>query len=444
MILPNLARNAIQWFVASPERALERAFAAAVKITEIENSYFQGQKVSRESLAYSDNTFAYFRGEVTRYLLAIRIGLAEFKTSRLVISLSEVLPDRSESGLVYADVSDRETTLSAIEKLKFIDTVVNRYKTYSDLTSRESEIVIKANETSTRISSESSKNNQNQLYLEANGKTNLETVSDKTNIVPRSILKTVDKIRKEVSSTSEGTEEEVIKKFRISSNKTKTSIRFLLLLILIPLITYQISKNFIVAPFVNNYFKNHEEIVFINRELEEEALDELNKFEATIHFQNLLGSAPEISPEKIETEVKDKANEILEEYRWQEASAIGNIFADLLAFIAFCIFIFQSKREIIIFKSFCDEIFYGLSDAAKAFLIILVSDMFVGFHSPHGWEILLEGLARHLGLPENKSFDGLFIATFPVILDTMLKYWIFRYLNRLSPSAVATYRNMNE
>jgi hypothetical protein len=216
------------------------------------------------------------------------------------------------------------------------------------------------------------------------------------------------------------------------------------LLILIPLTTYQISKNFIVAPFVNNYFKNHEEIVFINRELEEEALDELNKFEATIHFQNLLGSAPEISPEKIETEVKDKANEILEEYRWQEASAIENIFADLLAFIAFCIFIFQSKREIIIFKSFCDEIFYGLSDAAKAFLIILVSDMFVGFHSPHGWEILLEGLARHLGLPENKSFDGLFIATFPVILDTMLKYWIFRYLNRLSPSAVATYRNMNE
>jgi hypothetical protein len=33
-----------------------------------------------------------------------------------------------------------------------------------------------------------------------------------------------------------------------------------------------------------------------------------------------------------------------------------------------------------------DEIVYGLSDSAKAFIIILFTDMFVGFHSPHGWE----------------------------------------------------------
>ncbi|MFM8299381.1 MAG: proton extrusion protein PcxA, partial [Microcystis aeruginosa] len=72
------------------------------------------------------------------------------------------------------------------------------------------------------------------------------------------------------------------------------------------------------------------------------------------------------------------------------------------------------------------------------------TDIFVGFHSPHGWEVILEGLSRHFGLPENRQFNFLFIATFPVILDTVLKYWIFRYLNRISPSAVATYRNMNE
>ena len=80
----------------------------------------------------------------------------------------------------------------------------------------------------------------------------------------------------------------------------------------------------------------------------------------------------------------------------------------------------------------------------KAFLIILCTDMFVGFHSPHGWEIVIEGLLNHFGLPESKQFILLFIATFPVILDTVFKYWIFRYLNQLSPSTVATYRSMNE
>jgi hypothetical protein len=87
---------------------------------------------------------------------------------------------------------------------------------------------------------------------------------------------------------------------------------------------------------------------------------------------------------------------------------------------------------------------YGLSDSAKAFIIILFTDIFVGFHSPHGWEVILEGLSHHWGLPANRDFIFLFIATFPVILDTIFKYWIFRYLNRISPSAVATYHNMNE
>ena len=37
----------------------------------------------------------------------------------------------------------------------------------------------------------------------------------------------------------------------------------------------------------------------------------------------------------------------------------------------------------------------------------------------------------------------LFITTFPVILATIFNYWIFRYLNRVSPSPVATLKGMN-
>ena len=70
--------------------------------------------------------------------------------------------------------------------------------------------------------------------------------------------------------------------------------------------------------------------------------------------------------------------------------------------------------------------------------------MFVGFHSAHGWEVILGGILHHFGLPENQSLIFLFIATVPVILDAIFKYWIFRYLSRMSPSAAATYRNMNE
>ena len=91
-----------------------------------------------------------------------------------------------------------------------------------------------------------------------------------------------------------------------------------------------------------------------------------------------------------------------------------------------------------------DEIVYGLSDSAKAFLIILFTDVFVGFHSPHGWEVIVKKISEHLGVVLYKNIIGIFIATFPVILDTIFKYWVFRYLSRLSPSALATFKEMNE
>jgi surface polysaccharide O-acyltransferase-like enzyme len=75
------------------------------------------------------------------------------------------------------------------------------------------------------------------------------------------------------------------------------------------------------------------------------------------------------------------------------------------------------------------------------FLLLLGTDLLVGF-SPRGWELFLEFALNRFGFNENFIF--LFVATFPVLLDTVFKYWIFRYLNKISPSTVATYHAMIE
>lgn len=178
--------------------------------------------------------------------------------------------------------------------------------------------------------------------------------------------------------------------------------------------------------------------------MEEEALEELERFEEKLKFENLIINAPPLSSEQMEAKMANKAVELAEEFRHESSNAIKNVFADMFSVGAFIWLLLVSKSSIAVVKDFFDNIVYGLSDSAKAFIIILFTDIFVGFHSPHGWEVLLEGVSRHWGLPANRDFIFLFIATFPVILDTIFKYWIFRYLNRISPSAVATYRNMNE
>jgi hypothetical protein len=102
------------------------------------------------------------------------------------------------------------------------------------------------------------------------------------------------------------------------------------------------------------------------------------------------------------------------------------------------------NKELIRLNSWTQELLYNLSDTIKAFSILLVTDLCIGFHSPHGWELIIGSIYKDFGFADNDQIISGLVSTFPVILDTILKYWIFRYLNRISPSLVVIYHSMND
>jgi hypothetical protein len=463
MNLNSILRAANQWFLNTPERALDQAYKAALMIKAIEDEHFHGKKVSFDSTDQSSSVVAYFEADLNKYLQTVRVRLAEFKSSRSVFSGSE--PKRIKTNSVEAidnparyyplELNEKQSII--IEKLNFIDSIIAKYSEpkapetslvpLSTSTNKKNQII--KSDINDLITNEGTSDEIKPLQsatVSSNGKvTKVNTATDKTGVLPRSILRTFSRIQEELDPQAE---EKVVKNFRNSKLKTIISLKFILTLIIVPILTQQVTKTFVVGPIVDNFRGKTESAeatnIFLNMDLEEEAFAELKRFEEQLQFRNMLGFAPPISPEEKEEKVKEKAVEIAEEYHNRGNDALKNIFADILSLVAFGLVIFQNKQDIIVLKSFMDDIIYGLSDSAKAFIIILFSDMFVGFHSPHGWEVILEGVSRHLGLPENRDFIFLFIATFPVILDSVIKYWIFRYLNRVSPSAVATLRGMNE
>lgn len=264
---------------------------------------------------------------------------------------------------------------------------------------------------------------------------------EKIGPIPKSISKVFDKFQKELDPNSEI---EALEEFKVSKYQTVTSLKYIVLLLITPIIINQTSKSFIIGPFVDHLWNNKQLTLFLNESQEERAFAELQRFEERLHFEILVGQIPDSSYKLINEKITNKALELAKEYANESANAIKNMVGDLLSIAVFIVLIKFSKRQLSILKSFINELIYSLSDTAKAFLIILFTDMFVGFHSPHGWEVIIEAMLRRFGLPESRDFIFVFISTFPVILDTIFKYWIFRYLNRISPSAVATYHNMNE
>lgn len=166
-------------------------------------------------------------------------------------------------------------------------------------------------------------------------------------------------------------------------------------------------------------------------------------------YPNQNGGVGSVAKEKesmdmVEQKLQEKILQLAVHYNNESIEAITNIFSDLLSFLTLSYLLMSLEIQINITKSFLLEVFFGLEDSKKCLLILLVTDLLVGYHSPGSWEIFLESLFEHYGLMANQTVVLLLVATLPVLLDVLFKYLIFRHLNRSSPTTVATYQALIE
>jgi hypothetical protein len=268
----------------------------------------------------------------------------------------------------------------------------------------------------------------------------LPAISRSPEVLPRSLIGMVDQVRRQLDPEAEAS---VVAGFRRRRDSTLVSLRILLLLILVPILTQHFMRAEVVSPLVDRFSANNPLLSYPRPHLEEIAVRKLRVFQEEIEFEALIRGEPVPSRSEMQERLSEKARELRDEADQEGTQAIKNVLADLFGLLGFTLVCVFGQRDLQVLRSFIDELVYGLSDSAKAFAIILFTDIFVGFHSPEGWTVLLDGIAHHFGLPARENFIMLFIATFPVVLATIFKYWIFRYLNRVSPSSVATLHNMN-
>jgi hypothetical protein len=274
-------------------------------------------------------------------------------------------------------------------------------------------------------------------YERRSGSTSL---SRSPELLPRSLLGVFDGVRRQLDPDAETA---MLEGFRRRRSSTLVSLRIFLLLILVPLIVQQTSRSLVISPLLDRFAPDIPFLSYTKPHLQEKAVNKLRIYQQELEFEALLEGKTPPTREEIQTALMSRANELKEEADGESLEATKNVLADLAALVGFTLVCVFGQRDLQVLRGFLDEAVYGLSDSAKAFAIILFTDIFVGFHSPEGWTVLLDGIAHHLGLPAEENFILLFIATFPVVLATIFKYWIFRYLNRVSPSAVATLRGMD-
>ena len=239
--------------------------------------------------------------------------------------------------------------------------------------------------------------------------------------------------------------------------------KFILLSFLKILIATNLLKNVIFGPGIHLMWERINLPIFLNFSHKEKAIKEFSNYKRKFVFDlfcesnnlkqkkittissNLFEKKNKISlKKKVYKNLLFKTKKLINKYYQETIFTIINICGDILLSGFLVIILFKNNYQFNLFLKNLKFKFFELSDDNKAFLLILFSDTFVGFHSSYGWEILLENILKHFGFPQDRSFIFSFVATLPVLLDTLFKYWIFKNLNAISPSIVSTYHKMNE
>ena len=322
-------------------------------------------------------------------------------------------------------------------------------------------------------------------------------------ILPGSFFKAFDRVKRNLSGSYSDYERDIVEELRQSRTRINQALRYIVVLVISVIAVQFLSKTLIFSPMINSFTDANSIAIKFSPAIEEKAFKalqtakeriefdftiktimleqarlkeesvkpeagkaEVSKHETTKSEEGKSEAAPKAkagksevskseekatetsekkSPsEEVEALIQQESLKILKRFNEASLDGVKNLLADITAAIVFYLFLLSGRKELNTIKEFLDEVLYSLNDNAKAFLIIISTDTFVGFHSSEGWDALLTVIFDHFGLPENKILAQSFISTVPVFLDGLFKFWIFQYLTQASPATATIYREMNE
>lgn len=236
-----------------------------------------------------------------------------------------------------------------------------------------------------------------------------------------------------------------VKIYRQKNEKKKAFISLLYLTSIVFLprwISFSFNKS--LESWVTNWWNTSQSETFLSDIQEKSILANFIEFEELFLLDEMLKEYPEIHLQGFRIgRIHKETIQLIKMYNEDSIHMILHLSTNLLCFVILSGYSILGNEELIILNSWVQEFLYNLSDTIKAFSILLLTDLCIGFHSPHGWELMIGSVYKDFGFAHNDQIISGLVSTFPVILDTIFKYWIFRYLNRLSPSLVVIYHSMN-
>nr|UUA66238.1 envelope membrane protein [Parnassia wightiana] len=227
----------------------------------------------------------------------------------------------------------------------------------------------------------------------------------------------------------------------MEKKKAFTLLLYLVSIVFLPWwVSFSFQKN--LESWVTNWWNTREFETFLNDLQEKIILEKFIELDELFLLEEMIKEYPETHLQKLG--IHKETIQLIKMHNEDHIHKIFQFSTNIIYFLVLSGYSILGNQELVFLNSWFQEFLYNLSDTIKAFSILLLTDLCLGFHSPHGWELLIGSIYKDFGFAHSEQIISGLVSTFPVILDTIFKYWIFRYLNRLSPSLVVIYHSMND
>ncbi|MGB3615888.1 MAG: hypothetical protein WBA10_18985 [Elainellaceae cyanobacterium] len=392
------------WLKCRHSQVLDNAYIAAQKIKDLENEYCGGRPITDEA-TLGRAVYDYVRSLCDRELLKVRNNLAQFKLNSFLLGRPLVSADDADRQAAHETEQD---SLGRSPDTLPIDGVPKKPRGHASAAQITDPALAQIEMTATELSRPG-------------------------------LLGGFSLNRKQ----TEQYEKQVVLEMRQWRRQSRTALRWIAILLIAPILIGVLAKSLLFGPLLGNYGDKNPTAVQLSEEIQAEFAANLTAFKEEIEIRELLKLTPELATAIKQEKLAEKASELWREARNEELNGLKNVLSDGVATLIFVGLVYFNRRRLTVIRTFSNRAFLSLSDPIKIFLFILVTDIFVGFHSAEGWDAILTWLSHHFGLPERPNAINLFIATVPVMMDSFIKFWIFNYLTRFSPSSSAIFERMN-
>uniref|UniRef100_UPI00315CD905 envelope membrane protein n=1 Tax=Bulbophyllum shanicum TaxID=2907386 RepID=UPI00315CD905 len=229
----------------------------------------------------------------------------------------------------------------------------------------------------------------------------------------------------------------------MKKKKALASLPYLVSILFLP---WWVSLSFkkCLETWVLHWWNTRQSEILLNDIQEKNVLEKFMELEELFLLDEIIKEYSETHMQRFRIGMHKETIQLVQRHNESHFHIILHFSTNLICFAILSGYFFLGNEELFIINSWIQEFIYNLSDTIKAFSILLVTDLWIGFHSTHGWELMIGSIYNDFGLAQNDQIISGLVSTFPVILDTIVKYWIFHFLNRVSPSLVVIYHSMNE